>query len=251
MKSSSNQLVPSYSVADIQLDVGDHEFKKGVKILEGGGVKNVRNDKHSFYADVVGSKAGQWYSVSVSAKEFDRGDCTCYLGCNDQLCKHMVALAIHVVREFSPQGAEEIVQPLDQAVCSGEVRNIKPDEIDKIKVNITKALKYVKPYSGPSRTWFQYQDSLSRGCRLLLLTLSDLPVCEKSVDIIVDVLKRLERKLMNGVDDSDGTVGGCIEEVVELLNLFSDINPSLISYINKKIPQGEMFDWHTVYQHYL
>ncbi len=241
--------VPHYTIPDIQIGVGDHEFQKGMKILKRGGVRNVQADSFGWRADVAGSKAGQWYAVSVGARAFDDGACTCYLGKNDELCKHMIALAIHVVREYRPEGAAVLAQPLDHAVCSGEIRAITEDEAKNAKSAVTAALRHIKPYDGPSRTWFRYQDSLTRGCRLVLLAVSELPICERSVDIVIDILKRLDRKLMGGVDDSDGTVGACMEELVELLNLFSDMHPPLIPHINKKLPEGEVFDWQTGYQH--
>ena len=37
---------------------------------------------------------GNPYETWVSAEKFDVGDCACYLGRKDELCKHLVALAI-------------------------------------------------------------------------------------------------------------------------------------------------------------
>lgn len=246
MAGEKKGLRPGYTIADIQVDVGDHEFKKGMDLYRRGAVGNVRQEFFGWRADVRGT---QLYSASVEASAFDRGDCSCYLGQNDQLCKHMIALAIAVVHMHRPENAKPIAHPLDQAVCSGEVRDIAPEEAQKIKRNITAAMRHIKSYNGPSRVWFQYQDELTKGCRLILLSLAELPICEKSVDIVIDVLKRLDRKLAGAVDDSDGTVGDAMQEIVELLNLFSDIHPAIIPYVQKNLPEGEMFDWEAIYQH--
>ncbi len=53
---------------------------------------------------------------------------------------------------------EKIEQPLDQDVCSGEVREITKDEIKNIKTEISRGASLIKSYNGPSSKWFQYQD---------------------------------------------------------------------------------------------
>lgn len=84
------------------------------------------------------------------------------------------------------------------------------------------------------------------GSRLILLSLSKLPVCEKSTMICIDLLKRLDRKLLSsGVDDSDGIVGDLMTQIVEVLNMFVDSNKNLKKYIKVKLPKGEVFDWET------
>lgn len=158
----------------------------------------------------------------------------------------MLALAIALVYKYRPSDVEAIKQPLDQAVCSEEIRDITKDEIINIKAEISKGVSLIKSYDGPSSKWFQYQDSLIKGSRLVLLALSKLPVCEKLSMICIDVLKRLDKRLLNGgIDDSDGTVGDLMSQIVEVLNMFADSDNKLREYIKVKLPKGEVFDWET------
>lgn len=233
--------IPKFTVSDIQLGVGDHEFKKAFALYEKGAVSNIKKDFLGYSAIVSGTHE---YIVNVSSDSYDRGDCNCYIGQNDELCKHMLALAIALVYKYRPADVETINQPLDQAVCSGEIRDITKDEIKNIKVEISKGISHIKSYNGPSSKWFQYQDGLNKGSRLILLALSQLPVCEKSVTICIDLLKRLDKKLLNGgIDDSDGTVGNLMSQIVEVLNMFADSDNKFREYIKVKLPKGEVFDW--------
>jgi hypothetical protein len=91
---SKKKIVPKFTVVDIQMDVSDAEFKKGMALFKGGKVKMLTFDIRGFNAVVSGTHD---YSVSVSESHFDRGECSCYLGQNDIYCKHMIALAIAAV----------------------------------------------------------------------------------------------------------------------------------------------------------
>ena len=51
------------------------------------------------------------------------------------------------------------------------------------------------------------------------------------------------RRLLVGIDDSDGTVGGLIEEIIELLSMFKGDEPSLEAYIVTKFPKKTNFGW--------
>lgn len=238
--------IPDYTIADIQLGVGDIEFEKGLALYNKGAVSKIRDGFRGYTATVSGTHN---YDVVIDSISYDRGNCNCYIGQKDQLCKHMIALAIALVYKYRPEDTKKIEQPLDQAVCSGEVRDITTDEAKKIKAEISRGIAMIKGYNGPSSKWFQYQDSLTKGARLIRLALSLLPVCEKSVLICIDVLKRLDKKLLSaGVDDSDGTVGGVMCQMVELLNMFAADNEKLGEYIKAKLPKGEVFDWETGFE---
>ena len=120
------------------------------------------------------------YKVRVSTRRFDEGDCECYLGQNDELCKHMVAVAIYAILGGRPLLEEEKQQKNDISL-----------------------------------TWFIYQNSLSEDCSRLAATVSELPVSLQTAELLVDLLLRMDKKLCTGgVDDSDGVVGGCMEEIV-------------------------------------
>ena len=236
-----NALRPAFTLFDIQMGVGDEEFKKGKKLFDSGKVNRLEADFDAFNAVVSGTHD---YVVSVSVNHFDRGNCNCYVGQKDILCKHMIALAIATVFKYRPEDTNIIQTPLDQAVCNCEVRNVTKEELDKIKKEISSALKYIKNYGGSSKTWFAYQDSLIKGKRLLLYALSNLPVCEKSADVCISLIIKLDDKLANsGIDDSDGTVGDLVEQIMELLALFKDFKPDLKTYVVNKFPKETNFGW--------
>jgi len=235
--------IPQFTVSEIQLGVGDSEFKKAFALYKKGAVKHIKEDFFGYSAIVSGTHD---YVVNINLTSYDRGNCNCYLGEKDQLCKHMLALAIAIVYKYRPDDTEEIKQPLDQAVCSGEIREITKGEIRNIKIEISEGVSLIRAYSGPSSKWFQYQDSLIKGSRLILFALSKLPVCEKTVMICIDLLKKLDKKLLKGgVDDSDGTIANLMEQIVEVLNLCVDFDEKLKKYIKLNLPKGEVFDWET------
>ena len=232
--------LPQFTLPDIHIGVGEDEFTKGLALYDKGAIGTITADYNGWQATVYGTHP---YHVSVAAKSFDIGQCDCYIGLRDELCKHMIALAIALVHIYRPNDSTDITIPLDQAVCSSEVRDLTPAELKNTKADITKALTYIKNYNGPSSRWFQYQHSLIQGSRLTLLALANLPVCPKSVLICISTLKRLDKKVLGAVDDSDGTVGNLMCQIVELLNLFADSDPNLTPFIKKNLPKGEAFDW--------
>ena len=236
---------PEYTIKDLQLSLDDNEFAKGLALYNKKAVKNVKADGIGFSAVVQGTNP---YRVYVHATDYERGSCNCYLGEKDILCKHMIAVAITAVYTYRPEDTELINHPLDHAVCSSEVRELSKDELKRVKSDITKALRYIKGYDGPSSIWFRYQRSLEKGSRMILMILAALPISTKTVDIVVDCMKRLDKKLLNdGVDDSDGIVGGLCYKLMDYLHLVENIDRSLHEYILQKIPQGEIVEWDKEY----
>lgn len=233
-------LKPQFTISDVQLGVGDHEFTKALALYKNGKVTNIEPNFSGFSGVVSGTHD---YEVDVDSSSYDRGNCNCYVGQKDELCKHMLALAIALVYKYRPEDTEIIEQPLDQAVCLGEVRDITKEELVGAKTKISKAMTFIKSYSGPSSKWFQYQNSLAKGSRLVLLALSEIPVCKDSVILCTNTLKKLDNKVLRGVDDSDGTVGELMCQIVEVLNLFVSFNSQLKDFITKKLPKGESFNW--------
>lgn len=231
---------PPFTVADIQTGVGDWEFTKALALYTKGAVTGIKKVFSGFTATVSGTHE---YEVRVDSSAYDRGNCTCYIGQKDELCKHMLSLAIALVYKYRPNDTKMIEQPLDQAVCSGDVRNMTKEESDTAKKEISTALTFIKSYNGPSSRWFYYQDALAKGSRLVLLALSNIPICKDSVMLCIHTLKKLDKKVLRGVDDSDGTVGELMCEIVELLNMFVSSDTALKDYIAKKLPKGESFDW--------
>lgn len=234
---------PSYNLDKIKYATDQPTFKRAVAIYESGGVKNFEyNGVSGFLAKVRGSK-GNFYNVFVSSRHYDEGNCDCYLGHNDTLCKHMVAVAIYVVmdgKKLSKDDKELVGSP----VCSGKLGSLGEKELSDIKKIITSNMRYIKPYNGPSRTWFAYQNSLDEGCARLSKLVSDLPVCEQAAKLLVDMLLRLDKKLcVGGVDDSNGTVGGFMEETVLMLQEYAKLDPGCVKVFKKLRDQETCFDW--------
>lgn len=238
---SKKVLRPEFTLFDIQIGVGDEEFKKGKKLFDDGKVNYLKSDFGGFNAIVSGTHD---YTVFVDVNNFDQGNCNCYIGQKETLCKHMIALAIASVVKYRPEDSEVIQIPLGQAMCSGEVRDITKDELGIIKKEIRSAVAYIKSYNGPSKTWFAYQDSLLKGKRLVLYTLSKLPVCKISADLCINLIIKLDDKLAtSGIDDSDGTIGDLVEQIMELLSMFRVEDPNLKTYIINKFPKKTNFEW--------
>ena len=105
-------------------------------------------------------------------------------------------------------------------------------------------MKYIKPYSGPSRTWFANQDSLCEGCCRLSAIVSDLPVNTQTAEVLVKLLLRLDKKLqVGGVDDSNGTVSGFMGEAVQMLMEYTRIDPACIETFELLTGKQTCFGW--------
>ena len=90
---------PDYDLNKIKFATDESTFGKAVSLYENGKVTQVEQGIRSYTAVVLGTKP---YRVSVEARRYDYGHCACYLGQNDTLCKHMVALALYVVMDGKP-----------------------------------------------------------------------------------------------------------------------------------------------------
>jgi len=233
---------PAYNLDKIKFGTDTPTFEKAVRIYESGGVLGFKdNGMSGFLAKVRGSK-GNLYEVFVSARHYDEGGCDCYLGQNDALCKHMVAVAIQAVKRGEKFSDEE-KRRYDEVAFSGKKGSPSKTKLSLVKQNISGAMKYIKPYNGPSRIWFSYQASLSEGCARISKIVSEVPASLEMAKILVDLLLRLDRKISRGVDDSDGTVGGFMEEVVALLEKFSEVDPECAAAFEKLKDKETCFGW--------
>lgn len=205
---------PNYTLEKIKFATDPQTFERAVALYESGKITEFEEDIRGYCAVVLGTKP---YSVFVENHNFALGHCDCYLGQNDVLCKHIVAVAVWAVmrgEKIKPEDKKIFSEP----VCSGKLGELKESELKNFKQSITSALKYIKAYNGPSRTWFAYQNFLSEGCSRLSKTVSELPVGLQTAKLLVDLLLRLDKKFCHGgVDDSDGTVGDFMRETVEVL----------------------------------
>lgn len=212
---------PTYDLDKIKFATDEPTFEKAVGLYESGKVTQFEEGIGAYSATVLGTKP---YRVSVEARRYDFGHCECYLGQNDTLCKHMVAVAIYAVTGGKPLSNED-KQLVTGPTCSGRLGTLNRKELAEVKKSITSAMRYIKPYNGPSRIWFAYQNSLQEGCNRLSALVSELPVGEETARLLVDMLLRLDKKLTTGgVDDSNGTVGGFIEETVNVLKEYAKLD---------------------------
>lgn len=233
-------MVPAYDLNKIKFATDEGTFKRAVGLYESGKVTKVDAMGGYFSAVVIGTEP---YRVSISARNYKQGHCTCYVGQNNRLCKHMVALALHVVLDGKPLSEKDKQLSMD-VVYSNRKDELNQDELDAVKKSITESMKYIKPYSGPSRTWLANQNSLREGCNRLSAIISDLPVSRQSADILVKLLLRLEKKLtVGGVDDSNGIVGEFVGGLVALLEEFARTDSSCIDAFEPLCGKEYCFGW--------
>jgi len=231
---------PKYDLDKIKFATDGPTFEKAVDLYEKGKVTKFEEGIGGYSAVVVGTKP---YRVSVEARRYDYGHCECYLGQNDTLCKHMVAVAIRAVTGGKPL-SEEDKKLVSQVTCSGKLGELSKSELAATKKAITAGMRYIKSYEGPSRIWFSYQSSLSEGCNRLSKIVSELPVSEQTAKVLVDMLLRLDDRLCRGgVDDSDGTVGGFIEEVVSMLQEYAKLDPACTKAFDALNGKETCFGW--------
>jgi len=231
---------PDFNLDKIKFSTDRRTLEKAFKLYEDGKVTQVKEGIRSYGGIVIGTHP---YQVSVEARRYDYADCTCYLGQHDELCKHMVALAICVVKSGEPL-TDEDKQIYHHLVCSGQLGGFSAGELKETKNTITHCLCYIKPYNVPSRLWFSYQNSLSEGCNRLAKVVSELPVSKQTADLLVNLMLRLDKKLTEGgVDDSDGTVGEFIEDLVGMMFEFVQLDSECIASIEKLKNQNTCFDW--------
>jgi len=230
---------PSYDLNKIKFATDKATYQRAVDLYERGKVTDVEEALGDFTAIVQGT---QPYRVSISGRRYKDAHCTCYLGQKGTLCKHAVALALHAVMNGQPLSSDNKRQRNE--IKRGDRREeLNAEELAIVKQSITEAMRYIKAYSGPSRTWFANQDSLQEGCARLSAIVSNLPVNKQAADILVKLLLRLDRKLMGGVDDSNGIVGGFILEVVEMLKELVQADPASIDAFKPLVGKQTCFEW--------
>ncbi len=191
-----------FTLSDIKFRVDKAMFERARKLALDGKVNEVQEHRNDYSAVVRG---GSPYQVIVSKRNFDRGDCTCYMGRHDQLCKHMIALALEMLRQ-NAMTDEKYLHDL-----SISFKSLTP------KRSIQRGISKLKPYEGPSSIWFYYQDELREGVDLILAGVENIPHTISSMKYLFKVAQKINEKLLNGVDDSDGTVWPVIEEILSII----------------------------------
>ena len=235
-----NIMLPKYDLDKIKFATDEPTFEKAVDLYDKGKVTKFKEELNGYFATVLGTKP---YKVYVDNRHYDQGDCECYLGQNDTLCKHMVAVTIYAVMGGKPLSDKD-KRLVSHAVCSGRLGESSKSELGTTKKAITAGMRYIKSYEGPSRTWFAYQNSLSEGCNRLSKIVSELPVSQQTTKLLVDTLLRIDYRLCRGgVDDSDGTVGGFIEDIVQVLKEYTKLDPSCAKAFSKLEGKETCFGW--------
>ena len=232
---------PKYDINKIKFATDEATFQRAVGLYESGKVTEVEEAFGDFTAVVLGTKP---YRVSVSGRRYQDADCTCYLGKKGTLCKHAVALALHAVMDGQPLSKEE-KQQTSEVKCSDKRELLTKNALAEVKKLITESMRYIKPYRGPSKTWFANQDSLQEGCNRLRAIVSDLPVNRQTAEILVKLLLRLDKKLtIGGVDDSNGIVWPFMSEIVQLLIEYARIDLDCIHAFRSLLGIGiTSFEW--------
>ncbi|MFH0739497.1 MAG: SWIM zinc finger family protein [bacterium] len=231
---------PKYDLDKIKFATDEPTFEKAVSLYEAGKVTKFREGIGAYSAVVLGTKP---YRVSVEARQYGLANCDCYLGENDTLCKHMVAVAIYAVKGGGKLSKEE-KELVSSPKCNGKLGELSKEELAQARESISLAIKYIKPYNGLSRNWFTYQNSLDEGVARLSKLVSELPVSEQTAKVLIDLLLRLDKKLcVGGVDDSNGTVGGFVYEVVGILEEFVKLDQKCIKAFEKLCGKETCFGW--------
>lgn len=229
-----------FNLDKIKFATDEPTYNKAIALYASGKVTQFKEGIGAYSALVLGT---QPYHVSIEARRFGLGDCECYLGQNDTLCKHLVAVSIHAVLKGKALTEEQKIK-ISYPVSSGKLGVLSAEELRKTKKEITASVAYIKPYRGHSRTWFSYQNSLDEGCSRLAQLVSNLPVSQQTAELLVDLLLRLDKKLSTGgVDDSNGTVGSFIEQAVFTLQEYSKINKECVGAFKKLCIQKSCFGW--------
>ncbi|MFH1946787.1 MAG: SWIM zinc finger family protein [Candidatus Magasanikbacteria bacterium] len=231
---------PIFDLKKIKFSIDPGTYERAVDLYEKKKIKEFSDDDYVGYSAIV--QGTQAYEVYVHARSFDLGNCDCYLGQNNKLCKHMVAVAIYAVMDGKPL-KEEDKKNETEVSCSGKIGELSKERLKTVKADISGAMRYIKSYNGPSRLWFAYQDSLSEGCARLSAIISELPVSLQTAKLLINLLLRLDKKLCNAVDDSDGTVGGFMMEVVGVIKEYIEIDPVCAESITLLVGKETCFEW--------
>ena len=82
------------------------------------------------------------------------------------------------------------------------------------------------------------------GAYRLSAIISKLPISKQTSDLLVNLLIRLDKKLsVGGVDDSDGIVGNFVEEVVNILKEYIELEAKCLKSVKKLQDIDTCFGW--------
>ena len=192
-------------------------FARALDLYQSGKVGKITEGLNGYAATVQGS---QPYRVKVSIRRVDEGDCSCYMGQHDRLCKHMFALALAILHA---SGKMDETGPEISA----------PTDLPDARRLVSAGMRKLSRYTGPSRVWFSYQRKLATGAGMIAHAVSGLPPSRENANYLWSIIKQIDKKLLNGVDDSDGVVGECAGKILEQLAAYAKTVPELEPVIRK------------------
>ncbi len=218
---------PKFTFDDVKYAESPAMYKRALDLYQSGKVQTISEESHGYSTTVEGTEP---YKVTLSRKEIDHCDCSCYMGERGLLCKHVLALAIAVLH------------------ASGKMTETKsntdaPEDLKTVKQLVNDGMRKLRPYTGPSRIWFSYTRKLSTGAEMINHAVSGLLPSKENARYLWDLVKRIDKKLVNGIDDSDGAVGNCARIIIEQLAAYVKELPELESTIRKYSDQKTNFDF--------
>lgn len=226
MKKTKSTL-PKFTFTDVKYAADQAIFYRALNLFESKKVGLISEDRDGYFAQVQGTEL---YDVGVPFKSLDRADCTCYMGQRDEMCKHILALALAVLDRA---GVKEEKAPTNTF-----------SDLSEVKAFVTKAMRHIKPYHGPSKIWFKYQAGLSKGSCMIADAIENLEPSPQNAKYVWSLVKRLDQKLLRGVDDSDGFVSGGIMRLVEHLVFMVRQDKKLSKVVQKFCDDATEFDFH-------
>lgn len=200
---------PNFTIHDVRYATDEAIIMRAEGLIEQGKVKLQHCDERGYSATVEGSSP---YHVYVSATNIERGSCDCYMGERDEFCKHFLAVALLVLE-----------------MTTGKTP-IEMTEADA-KKQISAGVRKFTAYHGPSSVWFSYQRRLDTGTGIVSEALPFIPETKDSITYLWKLVVRLSRKLaVSGIDDSNGTVGGCVGKIIERIGIIAQADEKLLGY---------------------
>jgi hypothetical protein len=178
-----------FGYIDVRYGVDPGTFVRGLRLFTDGAVKNFQHHPGFITSQVQG---GDLYRVGITPNSFERADCTCYVGQDDILCKHVVALALEILKK--------------RQIVDDEGNNLNPqfdlNTESGAKAQINTGFRKIIPYVGPSKKWFEYQGKLALGSNLITDTLNSFASNKENIKYLWTLVVKISKKLSHGgVDD--------------------------------------------------
>ncbi|CAN5667851.1 hypothetical protein BH23PAT2_BH23PAT2_00820 [soil metagenome] len=216
-----------FTYSDIKFADSEGMFQRALDLFCAAKVTKFASHPRGFNAVV---KGGSNYHVSISSKKIDDGACDCYMGQDGQLCKHLLALGLFVLQQNGM--IDERGQPTGNA-------KLAPADA---RLHIAAGVRKIRPYDGPSRIWFGYQRDLDIGVGMIAEGVNLLEPSLDNAKYLWKLVIRLSRKLSHGgVDDSNGTVGGGIDDILSTIVDMTMSDKKIRQYVIKNCTEETGF----------